>query len=316
MTTLYQNLLNLQSCGGPAKMSEGRGRRSSISLPVTACAQYIGRLTQHHDRKKKQKKSVKFPAPILLQQAIMDGDVQEVKQILEERGNSVANEREPSGLYPAMRCVFESQLDALKVLVEVGADLTAKDDEEWTVLHVASSMDDIDAAKFVLNQCKRCLTHVRNVDGERPIDLAESADMARLLLEADLRSHEATAATEGECAILALVRDHHSKNGDCRALDEAMQSGTSYDSLLHLAAGKNYPRLAAYLLQNKLCQLEARDRKGRTALHTAAYFNSIDIVLLLVQSGASTHSLTNSYEKASDLTTHGLIHSILQEEYL
>jgi ankyrin repeat protein len=312
MTTLYQNLLNFQSNSGPAKAVDGRGRRSSISLPVTACAQYIGRLTQ----KKKPKRSVKFPMSVVMQQAIMDGDVQEVKQILEERGSCVANQREPGGLYPAMRCVFESQLDALKVLVEAGADLSAHDDEEWTVLHVASCMDDLDAARFVLNQCKRNLTHVRNVDGERPIDLAESADMARLLLEADLRSRETAATTDGESAILALVRDHHSKNGDCQALDEAMQSGTSYDSLLHLAAGKNYPRLAAYLLQSKISQLEARDKKGRTSLHTAAYFNSIDIVLLLVQSGASTHSLTNSYEKASDLTTHGLIHSILQEEYL
>ena len=312
MTALYQNLLNFQSNSGLAKAVDGRGRRSSISLPVTACAQYIGRLTQ----KKKPKRSVKFPSSVIMQQAIIDGDVQEVKQILEERGSCVANEREPGGLYPAMRCVFESQLDALKVLVEAGADLSAQDDEEWTVLHVASSMDDLDAARFVLNQCKRSLTHVRNVDGERPIDLAESADMARLLLDADLRSRKTAATTDGESAILALVRDHHSKNGDCRALDEAMQSGTSYDSLLHLAAGKNYPRLAAYLLQSKISQLEARDRKGRTPLHTAAYFNSIDIVLLLVQSGASTHSLTNSYEKASDLTTHGLIHSILQEEYL
>ena len=315
MTTLYQNLLNMQSHNsGPAKTADGRGRRSSISLPVTACAQYIGRLTQ----KKKPKRSVKFPSSVLMQQAITDGDVQEVKQILEERGSCVANEREPGGLYPAMRCVFESQLDALKVLVEAGANLTAQDDEEWTVLHVASAMDDLDAARFVIHQCKRCLAHVRNVDGERPIDLAESAEMARLLLDADLKTHEtaAGAATDGESAILALVRDHHRKNGNCRALDEAMQSGTSYDSLLHLAAGKNYPRLAAYLLHNKICQLEARDKKGRTALHTAAYFNSIDIVLLLVQSGASTHSLTNSYEKASDLTTHGLIHSVLQEEYL
>ena len=323
MTTLYQNFLNLQSHGGPAKTS---GRRSSISLPVTACAQYIGRLTLPSDRKRKQqqKKSVKFPSPVLMQLAIMDGDVQEVKQILEERGSCVANAREPNGLSPAMRCVFESQLDALRVLVEAGADLTAQDGEGWTVLHVASSVDDLDAARFVLNQSKRCLTHVRNTDGERPIDLAESPEMARLLLNADLKSRETTstaaagdgAAAAGESAILALVREHHAKNGDCGALDEAMRAGTSYDSLLHLSAGKNYPKLASYLLRHRLCELEARDRKGRTALHTAAYYNSVDVVVLLVLGGASKHSLTNSYEKASDLASHALVNSVLQEEYL
>ena len=318
MTTLYQNLLNLQQSSSgsfPAGKTTG-GRRSSISLPVTACAQYIGRLTQQeHRHRKKQRKSVKFPAPVLLQQAIMDGDVQEVKQILAERGNCVASEREPIGLSPAVRCVFESQLACLRVLVEAGADLTAQDEEQWTVLHVAATMDDAEVAKLVLSQTKHALVHVRNVDGERAIDLAESPEMARLLLDADLKCSE-TIATEGEGPILSLVRDHCKNNGDCRALDAAMRAGTSYDSLLHLAAGKNYARLASFLLRQRLCELEARDRKGRTPLHTAAYFNNVDVTLLLVQNGASTHSLTNSYEKASDLTTNRLIHCILQEEYL
>jgi hypothetical protein len=220
-----------------------------------------------------KKKKVRFTPNVLMQQAITDGNQGEIEGLVCEFGLRILDEPEPSGISPAMRCVFESQLEALKVLVDAGADLTAQDGENWTVLHVAASMDDLEAAKFVLNQCKQCLTHVRNVDGERAIDLAESTDMARLLLEADLRSHETT--SDGENAILVLVRDHHAKNGDCQALDAAMQSGTSYDSLLHLAAGKNYPLLASYLLRHRLCRLEARGKRGRTALHTAAYFNNI-----------------------------------------
>ena len=313
MTTLYQNLLNLQQ-SAPSS-AKATGRRSSISLPVTACAHYIGRLTQHeHRQKKKLRKSVKFPTAVLLQQAIIDGDVQEVKQILSERGSCVASEKEPSGVTPAIRCVFESRLDALRLLVEAGADLSATDDEGWTPLHVAASLDDTEAGRYILSQGKQSLVFGCNADGERAIDLAESPEMARLLLNADLKSNET--ASEGEDSILSLVRDHHRKNGDCRALDDAMRTGTSYDSLLHLAAGKNYTRLASYLLRHRLCELEARDRKGRTPLHTAAYFNNIDAALLLVQCGASTHALTNSYEKASDLTCHRLIRSILQEEYL
>lgn len=318
-TLLYQNLLNLRSQESGAVKSV-QGRRRSVSLPVTTCAQYIGRLTQ--DRKKKQRKSVKFPSTVLMQQAIMDGDVQEMKQLINEHGSHVVNEREPSGLSPVMRCVFESQLAALRLLVEAGADLAARDSENWTALHVAASMDDMEAARCILAQCKQCLTQVRNVDGERPIDLAESTDMARLLLDADLKafqtseSEDAPGTPKGEDAILTLVREHVLKNGDCQALNAAMQNSTSYDSLLHMAASKNFPRLASYLLSHKLCELESRDRRGRTAIHSAAYHNSLDMVILLVQSGASVHSLTNSYEKASDLTNHELILSVLQEEYL
>ena len=322
MSALYQNLINFCSQeNGTTKAVEGR--RRSISLPVTTCAQYIGRLTQ--DRKKKQRKNVRFPATVLMQQAIMDGDVQEIRQIINDYGTNVVNEHEPSSLTPAMRSVFEAQIPALRLLVEAGADLTARDSENWTVLHVAASMDDMEAAKLVVNNCKQCLTQVRNMDGERPIDLAESTDMARFLLDADLKAHQTrevgggdagTTVTDSEDAILALVREHYAKNGDLDALNSAMQSSTSYDSLLHMAASKNYPRLTSYLVNNKHCDLEARDRRGWTALHTASYYNSLDVVLLLVQSKASVHSLANSYEKASDLTNHQLIRSLLLEEYI
>ena len=296
------------------------GRRRSISLPVSTCAQYIGRLTQ--DRKKKQRKSVRFPSTVLMQQAIMDGDVQEIKQLINDCGTNVVNEHEPSTLTPVMRSVFEAQMAPLRLLVEAGADLSARDSENWTVLHVAASMDDMEAAKLIVNTCKQCLTQVRNMDGERPIDLAESTDMARFLLDADLKAHQTcevggdAATADSEDAILALVREHYAKNGDLDALNNAMRTSTSYDSLLHMAASKNYPRLTAYLVNRKLCVLEARDRRGWTALHTASYYNSLDVVLLLVQSGASVHSLANSYEKASDLTNRELIRSLLLEEYL
>lgn len=324
MSALYQNLLNLCSQeSGTIKKIEGRrdSRRKSVSLPVTACAQYLGRLTQ--DRKKKQRKTVKFPTAVLLQQAIMDGDVQEMKQLISEHGTAIVNDPEPSTLSPAMRCVFEGQLAPLRLLVEAGADLAARDSENWTVLHVAASMDDVEAAKLVLEHCKQCLTQIRNVDGERAIDLSESTDMARLLLQADLKAFQSSedgagdaTTEEGEAAVLALVREHFVNNGDCQALNEALKNSTSYDSLLHMAASKNYHRLTSYLLDNKLCELEARDRRGWTALHTASYYNCLDVAILLVNSGASVHSLANSYEKASDLTNHDVIHSLLQEEYL
>ena len=79
--------------------------------------------------------------------------------------------------------MFEGQLAPLHLLVQAGADLAARDSENWTILHIATSMDDTDAAKLILNNCTTCLTQVRNVDGEGPIDLAESTDMTSLLVD-------------------------------------------------------------------------------------------------------------------------------------
>ena len=301
----------LKKSSSKSKQKQGKSTRHwTVSLP----GQCLRTMTQLSGRKKR--KSVKFPSAVLMQQAIMDGDVQGIKELVADFGSRVASECEPSGLPPVMRCVFEGQLAPLRLLVEAGADLTAQDSEGWTALHVAAAMDDIDAAKFILKECTHNLTQVRNVDGERPIDLAESMEMATFLLEADLNTKSAqqnVIVSKDEFAILSLVHKHFEKNGDIQDLDDAITFATCYDSLLHLAASKNYPRLASYLLTHRLCDLEMRDRRGWTPLHTAAYYNSLDVAILLLQNGASVHSLANSYHKASDLTNHQLIHVLLQE---
>ena len=296
--------------------SQKRTRPFSFPDSLSLCS-----LTQlSHDKKKVIRKKVKFPSAVLMQQAIMDGDLQEMKQLIGEYGSRVAVDPEPSGLPPVMRCVFESQLAPLRLLVEAGADLAVQDSEHWTTLHVAAAMDDLEAAKYVLGHCSRCLTQVRNVDGQRPIDLAESTAMARLLFEADLKLfdvdklEEPKDSEESDLTVLGLVREHFTNNGNCHALNTVIQTRTSHDSLLHLAASKNYLRLASYILKHKICHLETRGKKGWTPLHAAAYHNSLDVTLLLIQNGASVHSLANSYERPSDLTSHELIHALLQEE--
>ena len=310
-------LLNL---GSTEKMEMPNKRRKSVTLPVTLPT-YLISMTQLVEKKHKKRKGVKFPSSVLMQQAITDGDVQEIKQLINDHGKMVVEEREPSGLPPVMRCVFENQLHCLKLLVDADADLTSRDQEGWTALHVAAAMDDLAAARFILQACSCNLTQVRNVDGERPLELAESIEMARLLLHADLQSFRldeasphADAQDISETAVLRLVCEHYEKGADCEALNSVLKSNTCYDTLLHLAASKNYPRLAKYLLSHKIVDSEVRDRRGWTPLHTAAYYNSLDIVLLLVEYGASVRSLANSYEKASDLTDHELILAIMEEE--
>ena len=305
------------------KLSLERMYKRRLSLPVLPS--YLSRLT---GEKKKQKKGVKFPLGILMQQAVTDGDVQEIRQLITDFGKSAVEEREPSGLPPVMRAIFESQLESLKLLIDVGASVTVRDSENWTVLHVAAAMDDVEAAEMVMSSCKSIadLLQTKNVDGERPIDLAESVEMARLLLHADLKElrakkmAESQTATEkagdSEEAVIHLVHNHCQKHTDCSALDAVLKSNTCYDSLMHLAATKNYPHLADYLCRHRQANLEVRDRRGWTALHTAAYYNSVDLVLVLAEYGAKTHSLTHAYEKPSDLTEHELIHSILEGDQL
>ncbi len=310
---LHPCIFSIRQCS-EVQLALGK-RRKSVTLPILPT--YLIAMTQRgEDKKLKKLKGVKFPPSVLMQQAITEGDLQEIKQLVCEHGSKIVEAREPSGLPPVMRCVFESKTHCLKLLVEAGADLTARDEENWTALHVAAAMDDLEAAAFIV-KTERSLTEVRNVDGERPIDLADSVEMARMLLQADLQGfslEQTTHQDSSETAIIRVVHEHLQKGSDCEGLNAVLKVNTAFDTLLHLAASKNYPRLAKYILAHKLIDTEFRDRRGWTPLHTAAYYNSLDMIMLLVQYGASVHSLAHSYEKASDLTEHELILAVLREE--
>ena len=279
----------------PLQQATIAGDRQKSKKSINNCGERVASesvpsglpLVVHCPHKKKQCKSIRFPSNILMQQAITDGDTQEMKKLINKYGRNVINEPEPTGLFPVMRCVFEGQLAPLRLLVEAGADLTVQDSENWTALHVAASMDDIDAARLIC--WKTCLTQVCNRDGERPIDLADSTGMARLLIDADLRAGTPEAKSESEAAILSLVQQHVAKNTNYKAINDALRNSTDHESLLHLAASKNYLELALYLFNHSMCELEWRDGSGLTALQTAIQHNSIDVMLFLVQSGASMH---------------------------
>ncbi len=266
-----------------------------------------------------RRKGVHFPISVLLQQAITEGDTAEIGQFIKEYDSQVVEEREPSGLPPVMRAIFEGQLDCLKMLVHNGARLTTTDPEGWNVLHVAAAMDDMQAARFVTQTCNVPLTHIRNTEGERPIDLAESPEMASFLLHSNLQDLRIETDLSGktrdanEDTMLQTVRQHYEANGNCDLLNVMLQSQSDFNSILHLAAGRNYPRLARYILKNHLVDPNNRNKRtGWTPIHLATYYGSIDVLILLLECGALVQSLTNAYEKSSDLTDVEVILDILK----
>lgn len=258
------------------------------------------------------KKAVRFSTAVLMQQAVAEGDVQELNRFLDEYGVSILNERDPSGLTPVMRAVLECQLSSLVFLVEAGADLTARGHDGWTPLHVAAAADNTKAARYVIDMSEEAggdLTQVENVNGERPIDLAESLEMASLLMEGELsgvrrRDHE------NDVMLTELAQKNCSTGGDGAHLNSILSAKTAYDSLLHLGAEKNYVLLVRYLLENGLVDPDMRDRDGRTPLHVAASGNNAEAFLLLVMHGASLTVPDCHGRRACELTEHQTIRRI------
>ena len=150
---------------------------------------------------KRQKKSVRFSLETVLQQNVVDGELDELKGLTQKYGASIVNKFDSVGLPLVLRAVIEDQTKVLEYLVLQGADLTLQDEEGWTALHAAAACGDIRAAKCILRCGNPVLTNLRTTNGMRPIDLAESIEMSRLLLSADL------AAFRKEFPALSSIED-------------------------------------------------------------------------------------------------------------
>ena len=307
------------------RISLERLNKRRMSLPVLLTFESLVPVKEN-----KTKKGVHFPLGVLMQQAVTNGDLKEIKQLVKDFGPEAMNEKEPSGLPPVMRAIFEGQLDSLQMLINAGADVSVRDLEDWNVLHVAAAMDDYKAAELIICSCKDIDTmlHSENMAGERPIDLAENIEMARLLLDANLtrfrrelenqvtKSSTTDSSIESEDSVIQLVQDYYRKHNECHSLNTFLKNNTPYCSLLHLAATKNYAKLTELVCASHLISTETRDKNGWTPLHVATYFNNIEVVLVLIGHKANTNALTNSFEKATDLSHHELILSVLSTRTL
>ena len=266
----------------------------------------------------KAKKRVSFPVNTVLQQAITDGDKEEIKKICKVHGKSVLDLKDPTGMPLLLRAIFEDQIGCFQLMVNEGADLLAADLEGWNALHVAVSLEDMDAIELLL-QYKPELINSRTIDGSRPINVCESNEVYAYLLQAEVKLLK-TRAWELEGSIENSKKEELELLNIVMKADEQDERSTRLirQSALHLAAAKNYLGLAYYMLQNKLVTVDYQDYEEWTALHLAALHSSMDVLVLLIQYGASSDRITNCYKTPVDLTDDELTSEFLRRgsEYI
>ena len=246
----------------------------------------------------KAKRSVTFPANVMLQQAIADGDQEDIKKIISKHGKSVLDLKDPTGMPLLLRAIFEDQIECFQLMVNKGVDLLAADKEGWNALHVAVSLEDMEAIELLL-QHKPELINSQTIDGLRPINVCESNEVCAYLLQAEVKFLKTRSSCIADCKKdelellnIAMKADKH----DERNTRQIRQSA------LHLAAAKNYLGLAYYMLENKLVTVDYQDSEQWTALHLAALHSSMDVLVLLIQYGASSEKITDCYKTPVDLT--------------
>ena len=227
-------------------------------------------LTKLNTKTAKAKKSVTFPVDIVLQQVITDGDKDEIKGIIKHHGKSVLDLKDPTGMPLLLRAIFEDQIECFQLMVNEGADLLAADEEGWNALHVAVSLEDMDAIELLL-QHKPELINSRTIDGLRPINVCESNELCAYLLQAEVNFLKTKSSCITDADKTDYQRDELELLNIVIKADKRDERNTRQirQNAFHLAAAKNYLGLAYYMLENKLVTVDHQYSEQWKALYLA-----------------------------------------------
>ena len=215
----------------------------------------------------------------------------EAVRLLVAHGLSVdGNDR---GESPICKLSDDGRVDAVRALIELGADVTCMDWYRWTPLHCAVRSFDEQVAVELTRLLLAAGADARAVhtDDHAPLHCARYARCVGLLLDAgaDLEArngesktplHHAVGLSEEEA--VEATRALLAAGADVHAADNLGSTA------LHMAGDARCVRL----LLDARASMEARDWMGQTPLHRAVRrFKAVEITRLLLAAGADVHAV-------------------------
>ena len=193
--------------------------------------------------------------------------------------------RDHSDSTPLHHAAGFGDLETMKLLLDNGADVNAKNRLEGTPLHWAVRSDE--KTRLLLEHGAEINSKTQN--GSTPLYLAsrrrDSHSVLRLLLDRGADPNIAT--MNGRTPLMAAARDGDvpamklllAKNADATAL-----SSSGAGTLMDAARSRNLN--AVHLLLEKGADVKARTKRNQTALAMAAQQGAEDIVEVLLEQGA------------------------------
>ncbi|KAM0256388.1 hypothetical protein ACHAQJ_005039 [Trichoderma viride] len=226
---------------------------------------------------------------VLLHDATRNGkaDVAEV-HLLESPFQPRVNIEAKNEITPLHKAAWSGKTDVVKRLLDLGADIEARNKHDNTPLHDAARSGKTDMVKLLLD--RGADIEAKNKRNNTPLhDAAQSgkSDMVKLLLDqganmeakgnnGNVPLHDA--AWNGKANVVRLLLGQGANIG---------VEDNNGDSPLHLAV-KNGKADVVKLLVDQGANIEAKDKHGDTSLHIAAWNGEEDAVRLLLSQGADT----------------------------
>ncbi|XP_069174847.1 transient receptor potential cation channel subfamily A member 1 homolog isoform X4 [Procambarus clarkii] len=232
----------------------------------------------------------------------------------EEIGNRGENEENPNGEHESYNLTVGSTQSALtigigsisetsviRILVECGAEVNARDVYDQTPLHYAAMRGNVPAARDLL-KCPRVLCEARDKQKMTPLFVAATfgyVDISRrlILAGASIFSKDESeqtplhrASMEGHLEIVELLLMSAVAAGGKATLERLVSERDSEGQTpLHHAVNNSHLQVARRLLDAG-AHLEAVRDTLATPLHAAAAVGNTDLVKLLLQKGARLES--------------------------
>ncbi|XP_074595236.1 protein phosphatase 1 regulatory subunit 16A-like isoform X2 [Brevipalpus obovatus] len=232
---------------------------------------------------------VHFVPSVMLLEAAARNDIEEGLLLMLGVSPDSTNE---DGLTALHQCCIDDSEEMLKLLIDFGANINAKDSEKWTPLHAAATCGLLHLVKYLIAKGADLLAV--NADGNMPYDICEDeatldyieSEMAKRGITQEMID-ETRASVENR--MLADLKQIAELGGDLECRDN--QGATP----LHVAAANGYSVVVEFLLDNHV-STDVVDNDQWQPIHAAACWGHPDVLELLVQAGADLNARTKSGE--------------------
>lgn len=201
------------------------------------------------------------------------------------------NHQDQHGNTPLHCAIQHSDLNAVRDLIAIGANVLVENEDNLTSLHLAAAFSDVRVVHVILKT--GISMHTKDSLGRTALDIASmtpSLKVARFLLDrgadpfmsdnCDLGTLRFAKATNSSGSIAAI--DASGVELDVDALDESGRSA------LHIAASMGYTVVVQALISCR-AKIHAVDHRGRTPLYCAAETDSTRLVGMLIEAGAAVN---------------------------
>ncbi|RWS03465.1 protein phosphatase 1 regulatory subunit 16A-like protein [Dinothrombium tinctorium] len=246
-------------------------------------------------KNKRKDYKVHFVPSVMLLEAAARNDVEEVRRLL-MLGVSPDSTNE-DGLTALHQCCIDDSEEMMKLLIDFGANVNAKDSEQWTPLHAAATCGHLHLVKYLISKEADLLAV--NADGNMPYDICEDeatldyieSEMAKKGITQEMID-ETRAAVENE--MLQDLKILEERGDDLEFRDA--QGATP----LHIAAANGYLSVVEFLLDHHV-STDVVDNDLWQPIHAAACWGHPDVVEMLVQAGADLNAKTKNGETPFDI---------------